>query len=180
MANPGLMQVQVLGFKELEAKLLAIGQEYGAKATVSPVRSALRKGAVVMQKTAQNIVHKKSGTLSRNIIVTSHGIKSRDGFIDMKVTVRAKAKAYKPSSKGATKFTQGKGPAGYADYGPLFYGRFLEFGTRASAKHHATAAYPFMVPAFEQNKSSVLPIIRDALSAAIDKTVAKLAAQGPK
>jgi HK97 gp10 family phage protein len=171
---PGLVQVQVLGLRELEAKLVAIGVEYGPKAAASPVRSALRKGGVVIQKAAQQIVHKKSGTLSRNIIVTSHGSRPREGFIDMKVTVRAKAKSYKPTSKGAQKFLRGTGPAGYADYGPLFYGRFLEFGTKGSKGHAATAAYPYMRPAFEQTKATVPGIIRDALSDAIDKTIAKL------
>jgi HK97 gp10 family phage protein len=30
----------------------------------------------------------------------------------------------------------------------VFYGHFVEYGTQASAKHHATAPKPFLIPAF--------------------------------
>lgn len=179
MANAGLMQVQVLGLKQLEAKLLALGVEYGTKAAISPVRAALRQAARPIQATAVKIVQKKSGTLSRNIIITSHGSRDPAGMIGMKVTVRAKAKSYAASSKGAAKFLRGTGPAGYADYGPLFYGRFLEFGTKGTAHHHKTDPYPFMRPAFEQNKTTAPEIFKTALSAAIDKTLAKLGGRTP-
>lgn len=161
--------VQVLGLKELEAKLLAIGLEFGPKAAASPVRSALRKGGIVIQKSAVGRVRRKSGTLAENIIVTSHGQPPRDGFIDMKVTVRAKAKAYKVTRKN---IKAGTVNLEYQSYGPLFYARFLEFGT----SHQP--AYPFLRPAFEENKEAVLPVIRDALSAAIDKTIARLKGAG--
>lgn len=163
--------VRVDGLKELQDKLLAIGIEFGAKAAISPVRSALRKGAVVIQKSAQARVRRKTGTLADNIIVTSRGQGARDGFIDMKVTVRAKATAYKVNRKN---IRLGRINLEYKNYGPLFYARFLEFGT----SHQP--AYPFLRPAFEENKETVLPIIRQALSDAIDKLVAKLSSKGPK
>ena len=56
---------------------------------------------------------------------------------------------------------------GYTDYGPLFYARFLEFGT----SHQP--AYPFLRPAFEEDKSSLPELIRDDLAAGIDKAMKK-------
>jgi HK97 gp10 family phage protein len=162
--------VQVTGLRELEAQLLEIGQEYGPKAALSPVRRALGKAAKVVQATAQSIVHRKSGTLAENIIVTTYR-KPPEGQIGVKVTVRAKAKGYKSNSRNVR---SGKIGLTYNFYGPLFYGSYLEFGTKASKKHHATQAYPYMRPAFEQNKGALPGIIRDELAKAIEATVKRL------
>jgi HK97 gp10 family phage protein len=83
----------------------------------------------------------------------------------MKVTVRAKARGYKSTSKN---IREGKIGLNYQFYGPLFYARFLEFGT----SHQP--AYPFLRPAFEENKSALPSLIRDELAAAIDRTVRRL------
>lgn len=160
--------VRVDGLRELEAKLKAIGEEYGAKAALSPIRTALRKAGKKIQQSAQSRVHVDSGTLKQNIIVTAER-KPADGTIAMKVTVRAKAKAYKSNSRTVR---LGKIGAFYQHYGPLFYARMLEFGFHdAKGVMHI---YPFMRPAFEENKSALPAQIRDDLAAAIDKTVARL------
>ena len=157
--------VQVTGLRELEKQLLALGEEYGPKAAISPVRRALGKAGKVVQATAQQMVHRKSGTLAENIIVTTYR-KPPDGQIGVKVTVRAKAKGYKSNSRNVR---SGKIGLTYNFYGPLFYGSFLEFGT----SHQP--AYPYMRPAFEQNKNELGNIIRDELAKAIDASVAKFA-----
>lgn len=158
--------IQVLGLKELEKKLLALGEEYGYRAAAKPVRAALRKGAQVIQRSAIANIHPhyKSGTLEGNIIVTSQG-RAKPGLIDVKVTVRAKAKAYKPNARNRK---SGKIGANYKDYGPLYYARFLEFGTSKMR------AYPFLTPAFEANKGTVPGMIRDFLAIEIEKSVKKL------
>lgn len=156
--------VEVRGLKELESQLLAIGEEYGVKAALSPVRRALGKAGKVVQATAQAKVHRKSGTLAENIIVTTYR-NPPAGQIGVKVTVRAKAKAYKSSSRN---IRSGKIGLHYDFYGPLFYGAFLEFGT----SHQP--AYPYMRPAFESNKGALPGIIRDELAIAIDATVRRL------
>jgi HK97 gp10 family phage protein len=156
--------VQVTGLKELEAQLLAIGQEYGPKAAVSPVRRALGKAGKVIQATAQATVHRKSGTLAENIIVTADR-KPPEGQIGVKVTVRAKAKGYKSTSRNVR---NGRIGTEYNFYGPLFYGSFLEFGT----SHQP--AYPYMRPAFESNKGALPALIRDELAKAIEATVKRL------
>lgn len=156
--------IAVSGLRELEAQLLAIGQEYGPKAALSPVRRALGKAGKIVQASAQAKVHRKSGTLAENIIVTTYR-KPPEGQIGVKVTVRAKAKGYKSNSRNVR---SGKIGLNYNFYGPLFYGSFLEFGT----SHQP--AYPYMRPAFEENKNTLPGIIRDELAKAIDATVRRL------
>jgi HK97 gp10 family phage protein len=156
--------VKVTGLRELEAQLLALGEEFGPKAATSPVMRALGKAAKVVQATAQQRVHVKSGTLKENIIVTKDR-KPPDGQIGVKVTVRAKAKGYKSTSRNVR---NGKIGLEYNFYGPLFYGAFLEFGT----SHQP--AYPFMRPAFEENKAQLPALIRDELAKAIDASVKRL------
>jgi HK97 gp10 family phage protein len=157
--------VRVDGLKELEAKLLALGVEYGTKAAFNPVRNALNKAARVVQKSAQSKVRVKTGAVRENIIVTSRGKPDDRGFISTKVTVRAKAKAYKDNSRNRR---TGKVGASYKNYGPLFYARFLEFGTVKMRP------YPFLRPAFEENKAALPELIKTALAAAIERSVQKL------
>lgn len=156
--------IQVTGLRELEAQLLAIGEEYGPKAAMSPVRRALGKAGKVVQATAQSRVHVKSGTLKENIIVTTYR-KPPEGQIGVKVTVRAKAKGYKSNSRNVR---SGKIGLDYNFYGPLFYGSFLEFGT----SHQP--AYPYMRPAFEENKNMLPGLIKEELAKAIEATVRRL------
>ncbi len=163
--------IEVRGLRELEAQLLALGEEYGEKAAISPVMAALRKAGKVVQETAQSIVHRKSGTLANNIIVTKTR-RPPPGEIGVRVTVRAKAKGYKSNSRN---IRSGKVGLEYNFYGPLFYGSFLEFGTSPSKKRPwKTAPYPYMRPAFDRNKSTLPGLIRDELSKAIERSVKRL------
>ena len=160
-----MLEVKVDGLKELQAKLLALGTEYGTKAAYNPVRNALMKAARVVRDSAKQKVRKKTGTLAENIIATSRGKPDDRGYISAKVTVRAKAKAYKDNSKNRRSSKVG---TAYKDYGPLFYARFLEFGTVKAPP------YSFLRPAFEENKMKLPEMIKNELSAAIDRSVAKL------
>jgi HK97 gp10 family phage protein len=83
----------------------------------------------------------------------------------MRVTVRAKARGYKSSSR-----TVRKGLIGleYQHFGPLFYARFLEFGTGHQP------AYPFLTPAWDDNKGKLPEIIAVELAKAIDRTMNRL------
>lgn len=163
--------VQVTGLRELEAQLRSLGEEYGPKAAASPVRYALGKAGKVVQATAKARVRRKTGTLAENIIVTTDR-KPPAGQMGVKVTVRAKARAYKSSSRNVR---QGKIGLEYNFYGPLFYAKFLEFGTSPSSKRPwATRPYPFMRPAFEENKGALPALIRDELAKAIERSVRRL------
>ena len=159
--------VRVEGLRELEKKLKALADEFGGKTAIKPVRSALRKAARVVQKDAQARVQVKTGALKDNIIV--YRPRDRRGGIEaINVSVRAKAKVRKANRRNARRIASGEVQAGYMDYGPLYYARFLEFGTSRMRP------YPFLRPAFEANKSQLPNIIRDELALAIQKAVAKL------
>jgi HK97 gp10 family phage protein len=157
--------VRVDGLRELQDKLTELGVEYGTKAAYNPVRNALNKAARVIRDSAKQKVRRKSGTLAENIIATSRGKPDDRGYISAKVTVRAKAKAYKSSSANVR---NGKLGLHYQHYGPLFYARFLEFGTSKMP------AYSFLRPAFEENKAALPEMIKTELAAAIERSVAKL------
>lgn len=161
-----MIQVKVEGLAVLDKRLKALAEEFGPKAAISPVRSALRKNAKKLQTAAQQRVHVDTGTLKQNIITTAER-KPQSGRIEMRVTVRAKARAYKSSSRTIQKGLVGQE---YQHYGPLFYARFLEFGTSKMP------AYPFLRPAWDELKGSLPELIRADLSDAIDRTLKKLGA----
>jgi len=161
-----MIQVKVEGLAVLDKRLKALAEEFGPKAAASPVRTALRKNAKKLQVSAQQHVHVDTGTLKQNIITTAER-KPQDGRIEMRVTVRAKARAYKSSSRT---IRQGLVGLEYQHYGPLFYARFLEFGTSKMP------AYPFLRPAWDELKGALPELIRADLAAAIDKTLARLRA----
>lgn len=161
-----MIQVRVDGLQVLEKRLRALGEEFGPKAAISPVRTALRKNAKKLQQAAQQRVHVDTGTLKQNIITTLER-RPQNGRIEMRVTVRAKARAYKSSSRTIQKGLIG---AEYQFYGPLFYARFLEFGTSKMP------AYPFLRPAWDELKGALPEMIRADLADAIDRTLKRLGA----
>lgn len=169
--------VKVDGLSVLNQRLKALAEDFGPKAATSPVRSALRKNAKKLQAAAQAHVRVDTGTLKQNIITTLER-KPQEGRIEMRVTVRAKARAYKSSSR-----TIQKGLVGleYQHYGPLFYARFLEFGTamrqtRSGANRGKIEHMPFLRPAWDELKGSLPELIRSDLADAIDKTMKRLGA----
>lgn len=153
--------VYVSGLKELQARLTALADTVGGKKAQKPVASALRKTAVILQKAAvQNLEdggHVLSGTLKNNIIVYKR--KAPPGTVSYGVSVRSKAQKYKDNKRNQR---AGRVGGTYKNYGPLFYARFLEFGT----SHQPKSA--FMAPAFEQHKSELPEVFRDDLSKKLD------------
>lgn len=157
-------RVEVTGLRELNARLLALPAEIGNK----PLKMALRKVGKVVQGSAKNKVRRKTGALADNIIVAQVR-KLPPTEIAMQVTIRAKAKKYKDNARNRK---SGKVGTAYADVGPLFYARFLEFGTSKMPP------YPFLRPAFEENKTTLPELLRTELSVAIDRYVAKYGIKG--
>lgn len=160
-----MANVHVDGLTELLKRLTVLADTTTDKDAQKSVSKALRKSAQVVQKDAQAIVHVKSGTLKNNIIVAK-ARKPPQGQIEMDVTVRYKAQAYKDNKSNRRKGLVG---GTYKNYGPLFYGAFLEFGTVHMP------AYPFMAPAWDRNKDQLPEIFKTELSAAIDAAMAKAA-----
>jgi HK97 gp10 family phage protein len=156
--------VRVEGLKELEKRLKSLADEIGGKKAAQPVKAALRKAGRIVQKDAQSIVRRKTDLLHDNIIVTT-AKRQPPGRFAMNVTVRAKAKKYADNAKNRKAGKVGKK---FKDYGALFYGRFLEFGTSKMK------AYPFLRPAFERNKGGLPNVIRDELAKAIEKAVQRM------
>lgn len=149
--------VTVTGLKELQARLKAIADEIGEKKATQPVTNALRKAGRLLVKAAQENLrrggHVKSGALVNNIITKK--VRGGSGEVRIHVGIRSSAKAYKDT---AANRRAGRVGGAYQNYGPLFYGRFLEFGTS-----HQQAT-PFLRPAFEANKSELPEIARDDLA----------------
>lgn len=154
--------VTVTGLKELQARLQAISDELGDKKASQPVTNALRKAGRVLITAMQNNLrrggHIKSGTLVNNLVTKK--VRSPTGTVRIHVGVRSSAKKYVDNSRNRT---AGRVGGKYRDYGPLFYARFLEFGT----SHQQQT--PFMRPAFEENKGALPESIRDDLAARLDK-----------
>lgn len=159
-----VMRVEVAGLKELNARLLALPAEIGNK----PLKMALRKAGKVVQESAKARVRRKTGVLADNIIVAQVRKLPR-GEVAVQVTIRARAKKYKDSARNRR---SGRVGGSYADVGPLFYARFLEFGTSKMRP------YPFLRPAFEENKTQLPELLRTELSVAIDRYVAKYGIKG--
>lgn len=153
--------VFVSGLKELQAQLRAIAAAGTDKDAAKPVSAALRKAAVVVQKSAKSILesggHVKTGTLLNNIIVYKK--KSPAGVVSYGVSIRAKAKKYKDTARNRR---AGKVGGKYKDLGPLFYARFLEFGTS-----HQGAA-PFLGPAFDFNQNELPEIFVAEMNKRLD------------
>lgn len=153
------------GLRELGERLKALPKEISGKSG-GPLLKALRKMGRVIQGRAKNRVRRKTGTLADNIIVTRDKYARRKGMTEgVQVTVRYKAKGYKDNARNRR---SGRVGGTYKNYGPLFYAKFLEFGTSKMP------AYPFMRPAFEESKGDLGSIFRTELSAAIDSAVNKL------
>jgi HK97 gp10 family phage protein len=153
--------VYVSGLKELHARLQALADTVGGKKAAKPVVHALRKAAKILQADAIARVHKKSGTLAANII-TTHPRTKVPGLETINVTIRAKAKRYKANVRNER---IGRSGGKYRDYGPLFYARFLEFGT----SHQP--AYPFLRPAFEAHKAELPEVVAADIKDGLDKAV---------
>ncbi len=148
----------VTGLDQLLVRLQKLADVAGDKTSKKAVSAALRVGGKLLQQDMQRRVRVKTGTLRENIIVTKK--RTGDDTVEIDVTIRFKAKAYKDNAASRRKGRVGKT---YRNYGPLFYARFLEFGT---SKMHA---FPFMRPSFESNKEKLPQLFRESLSAELEK-----------
>jgi HK97 gp10 family phage protein len=159
--------VQVHGLKELAAKLDAITGELTGKGGGGPLLVTLRRMGAKIAKDAKSRVPVKTGTLKDNIIASRAPKKRRkNGEEAVEVTVRYKAKKYADNARNRR---LGRVGGEYKNNGPLFYAKFLEFGTSRMP------ARPFMTAAFEANKAELPGIFAKELSRAIDEAVKKLA-----
>jgi HK97 gp10 family phage protein len=163
--------VQITGLKELMASLEALPKEI-AGGNKSPLLVTLRRMASKVAKDAQARVPVDTGTLKDNIIASRVPKKRRaNGEEAVEVTVRYKAKGYKDTARNRK---LGRVGGTYQNYGPLFYAKFLEFGTSKMR------ARPFLTAAFEANKGSMPDQFASELRRAIDEAVIRLAKKQAK
>ena len=142
-----IVRVKVDGFKEIKKAL----DELGKAATDSVLRSALRKAGRPVADTAALLAPKRTGGLASSI--------------DIRTTLTSRQKRFSPKQKGEVELFIGPShPTGA-------HGHLLEFGTSRMA------ARPFLRPAWDTHKESVLRTLEKEIWDAIErvrKRVAKM------
>jgi HK97 gp10 family phage protein len=133
--------ITIHGLRDVQRKLYSYSQQLGDRV----VLGALRQGANVVRKQAQENAPVKTGLLKRSIRVSRskiHNGKKSDGMIGVYLSVR-----------------QGKGGA--------FYAKFQEDGWRAGKKKKVIPGKKFIERAFlDKREEAVNMIVRSATSAA--------------
>ena len=91
----------------------------------------------------------------------------------LKKSIGKKVKVYRRSEMvwggvGPRKGFKGTGPDG-KPRNPLMYAHLVELGTKAARKHAPTAAKPFLRPALDEQRATVMAILRQEIMAGIDK-----------
>jgi HK97 gp10 family phage protein len=54
-----------------------------------------------------------------------------------------------------------------------FYGRFVEYGTKATGKHRATQPHPFLFPALEMHREDVKQVVADQIRTELEHVAAE-------
>ena len=135
-----------------------------------PMLKALRRIGARVATDAKSRVLVDTGTLRDNIITSRIPKKRRqEGEDGVEVTVRYKAKGYKDNARNRR---LGRVGGDYKNYGPLFYAKFLEFGTSKFQAH------PFLTTAFEANKAAMPEMFKSEMARAIGEAVERLARKG--
>lgn len=157
-----LLQMEIVGAKELEAALLALGQDRLIKATL---KRGLLKAAQPAVRTAQGLAPRRSGRMASKIAVSSTLSRRQ-----------RRAQGY-----GARTSTRGGSATVYLGAAPRGPAVLDEFGTgprfhRKTGKFvGATPAQPFMRPAWEQHKEQILRDFSRELWIQIEKSAERLA-----
>lgn len=131
------MSGEIKGLEALINNLYALPEKVEKRV----IRAAVRQGANVIKKKAQDYVPIDKGDLKKSIKVS--GAKAKPGVI-----------AFKIRPVGSKK----KG-------GNIFYGRFQEFGTSKMVAH------PFMRPAYDEAGEDVLNTVINTIKSKLDEAV---------
>lgn len=152
----------VQGFAELEAALDNLSKAAGK----GVLRRSLKKAAQPTADLAASMAPKKTGKLSKSIIVGA----KLDGR-----QARMHKKMFRDDKSAVTLFV---GPS-YLLGDKGRHGHLVEFGTAphinggvfAGTQNPGTAARPFMRPAWEQDKHAMLDRLSDELWSELEKSV---------
>lgn len=142
-----MAEVEIKGLSDLIAALRELPKAVEKKV----LRQAVGAGAILIRKSAQDLVTRRTGLVSKAIRVGFNKKESTPGRVVYHVFVSRKVK-----DKLKNKTID------------AFYWRFLEFGTIKMA------AKPFMRPAFDSSSQEALSVITNKLDAGIKKEAAKL------
>lgn len=153
----GLIHMEIVGARELEAALMALGQDRLIKATLKRALVDASKPAVA---TAQRLAPKLTGRMSEKIAVsTTLSRRQRRGG----------GYKFNPSTAYVWIGSAPRGPGTLAEFGtgPRYHKRTRKFVG-------AMPATPFMRPAWEQHKEQILRDFSRALWIQIEKSATRL------
>lgn len=161
--------VRIEGLDDVVRRLKALGAEASKRG--GPVRAAVRKGAVVIQKEMQ-------AGVQRIIATPNKGGDDESTGLLMKSIKPMRAKARRDGVKGETYLV---GPSRRARYpvdtrtpsgiGVATVGKMLEYGTPKRQP------MPFARPAFHSKKGEAVKVMTDEVMKGIEKIEKKLARQ---
>ena len=171
------IDIEIAGLNGVLDMLSALPKEIVSKKG-GPVRKALRKAAVIIQKEAQNNIQKiidepnkdgrptKSTGALKNAVTVARG-KYLGGGLGERFLVWVPKKSKKYANTKAN-VRSGKAGGTYLAESPQFYGRFLEYGTsKMSAKK-------WLRPAFEAKRDQATATAVKSLTDEIEKISQKL------
>lgn len=167
MARPdrknGLIHMEMLGGRELEAALNALGQDRLIKATL---KRALLKASKPAVATAQRLAPKHTGRMAQKIAVSTTLSRRQR---------RGSGYRFDPNTAYVWIGSAPRGPGTLAEFGtgPRYQkktGKFLG----------AMPAQPFMRPAWEQHKDQILADFSEELWVQIEKSAKRLARRSLK
>ena len=150
-----------------------------AKLQAKELRSAMRKGATLVRKSAIAKAHAIDDPVTKekiyaNVVVHfAPKLSKREGGIAMQVGILGGAKQYGNTKENVRKRRVGKTYKTGGDKGnpggDTWYWRFVEFGIPS----RGIEARPFLLPALEQNAEAATGVIAASLRKAIDRLAAK-------
>jgi len=156
-------EINMQGLEETLAALRALPSALSGK-NGGPIRAALFAAAKPFKATAQQRVRVRSGELRDNIVIRRDRNPAASGVSERyTVTVRGGRRKYANTKLNRRLRRVGKR---YEDVWNANKARWLEFGTSRMP------AYPFMRPAFEENKAGAVTIFADVLRERVAAAVA--------
>lgn len=150
--------MEINGARELEAALMALGQDRLIKATL---KTALTNASKPMVATAQRLAPKLTGRMAEKIAVSSTLSRRQR---------RGQGYKFSPTTAYVWIGSAPRGPGTLAEFGtgPRYHKKVRKYVG-------AMPATPFMRPAWEQHKDQILRDFSTELWAAIERSAKRLA-----